>query len=119
PRSIPIRVTFCMMDSPEKILYKEYGSQGGEDHLINSRSLKGSACHAVHLRTFGSRYHQTHNPRSDDESFPVLFTTGYLHNRAEHFLPHAERYRFNRYNVHPRFVFITINVPDLVRRHLR
>ncbi|MDE9433600.1 hypothetical protein [Xenorhabdus bovienii] len=32
-----------MMDSPEKILYKEYGSQGGEDHLINSRSLQGRA----------------------------------------------------------------------------
>ncbi|MCP9270223.1 hypothetical protein M5U04_19620 [Xenorhabdus sp. XENO-1] len=45
-----------MMDSPEKILYKEYGSQGGEDHLINSRSLKGRAKIAVHLRTFESRY---------------------------------------------------------------
>ncbi|WP_222941612.1 hypothetical protein, partial [Xenorhabdus sp. TS4] len=65
---IPIRVTFCMMDSPEKILYKEYGSQGGEDHLINSRSLQGSAYHAVHLRTFGSRYRQTPNPSSGGES---------------------------------------------------
>ncbi len=52
-----------MMDSPEKILYKEYGSQGGEDHLINSRSLQGRASIAVHLRTFGSRYRQTHNPQ--------------------------------------------------------
>ncbi|MEQ1962744.1 hypothetical protein ABLB69_06125 [Xenorhabdus khoisanae] len=57
--------------------------------------------------------------RFDDESFPVLFVTGYLHNRAEHSLPHAERYRFNRYNVHPRFAFITINVPKTARRHLR
>ncbi|WP_155271173.1 hypothetical protein [Xenorhabdus bovienii] len=48
-----------MMDSPEKILYKEYGSQGGEDHLINSCSLKGRASIAVHLRTFESRYCQT------------------------------------------------------------
>ncbi|AYA41115.1 hypothetical protein [Xenorhabdus nematophila] len=24
-----------MMDSPEKILCKEYGSQGGEDHLVS------------------------------------------------------------------------------------
>ncbi|MEQ1968861.1 hypothetical protein ABLA30_18040 [Xenorhabdus nematophila] len=37
----------------------------------NSRSLKGSASIAVHLRTFGSRYRRTPNPPSDDESFPV------------------------------------------------
>ncbi|MDC9615720.1 hypothetical protein PSI19_17970 [Xenorhabdus khoisanae] len=56
--------------------------------------------------------------RFDDESFPVLFVTGYLHNRAEHSLPHAERYRFNRYNVHLHFAFITINVLNIARRHL-
>ncbi|WP_152671595.1 hypothetical protein [Xenorhabdus khoisanae] len=68
-----------MMDSPEKILYKEYGSQGGEDHLINSRSLKGSACHAVHLHTFGSRYHRINNQCIDDESFPVSLCIGLSH----------------------------------------
>ncbi|KLU16122.1 MULTISPECIES: hypothetical protein [Xenorhabdus] len=35
----------------------------------NSRSLQGRAIIAVHLRTFGSRYHRTHNPPSGDESF--------------------------------------------------
>ncbi|MBC8954987.1 hypothetical protein [Xenorhabdus sp. PB62.4] len=68
-----------MMDSPEKILYKEYGSQGGEDHLINSRSLKGRVRIVVHLRTFGSRYPRTPNPPSEDESFPVVFIIGYSH----------------------------------------
>ncbi|PHM23170.1 hypothetical protein Xehl_02936 [Xenorhabdus ehlersii] len=58
-----------MMDSPEKILYKEYGSQGGEDHLINSCSLKGRARIVVHLHTFGSRYCQTLKPPSGDEGF--------------------------------------------------
>ncbi|PHM22189.1 hypothetical protein [Xenorhabdus ehlersii] len=66
-----------MMDSPEKILYKEYGSQGGEDHLINSRSLQGSAYNAVHLHTFESRYRQTPNPSSGGESLPVLLYTGF------------------------------------------
>ncbi|MGJ0636007.1 hypothetical protein [Xenorhabdus bovienii] len=45
----------------------------------NSRSLKGSASIAVHLHTFGSRYLRTPNPPSDDESFPVLFTTPATH----------------------------------------
>ncbi|KLU16088.1 hypothetical protein [Xenorhabdus griffiniae] len=107
-----------MMDSPEKILYKEYGSQGGEDHLINSRSLKGRASIAVHLRTFGSRYHWTPNPPSDDESFPVLHITGYSYNRAKQPLPYVKRYRFHRYNIHPHFQFITINVTKMARRHL-
>ncbi|MBE8597836.1 hypothetical protein IQ209_15370 [Xenorhabdus sp. BG5] len=49
----------------------------------------------------------------------MLFITGYRHNRAEHALPYANRYHFNRYDIHPRFVFITINVPNIVRRHLR
>ncbi|CCW32969.1 hypothetical protein XNC3_920048 [Xenorhabdus nematophila F1] len=48
----------------------------------------------------------------------MLFTTGYPHNRAEHSLSQAERYRVNRYNIHPHFAFITINVPNIARRHL-
>ncbi|WP_158019951.1 hypothetical protein [Photorhabdus sp. RM157S] len=87
---------------------------GGEE---NSRSLKGSAYNAVHLRTFGSRYHQTHNPVSMMKVSRCYFT-GYLHNKAEHAQPHTNRYRFNRYNIHLHVAFITINVPKTARRHL-
>ncbi|WP_166310457.1 hypothetical protein [Photorhabdus cinerea] len=82
----------------------------------NSRSLKGSACNAVHLRTFVSRYPRTPNPPFEDESFPVVFITGYPYNRAELALSHTDRYCFNRYNIHLHFAFITINVPKTARR---
>ncbi|WP_141554537.1 hypothetical protein [Xenorhabdus stockiae] len=84
----------------------------------NSRSLQGSAYHAVHLRTFGSRYHWIPNPPSDDESFPVLLITGYSHNRAKQALSYVKRDRFHRYNIHLLFQFITISVPNIARRHL-
>ncbi|MEX0445936.1 transposase [Xenorhabdus sp. SGI246] len=40
----------------------------------------------------------------------------YSHNRAEQVLSYAERYHFHRYNIQPRFQFITINVPNINSR---
>ncbi|MDC9606698.1 hypothetical protein [Xenorhabdus griffiniae] len=42
----------------------------------------------------------------------------HIHNRAEQALPYVNRYRFNRYNIHLHFAFITKNVPNIARRHL-
>ncbi|MBI6547558.1 hypothetical protein [Xenorhabdus lircayensis] len=83
----------------------------GKTISLTPVACKGEHGNAVHLRTFGSRYHRTNNPPSGDESYPVLWTTGLSRNTGRAFSASIRM----MYGVNLRFKSLTINVLNPVR----